>query len=415
MATASLASGTGKAADDREPFAAFLTDDATIKTLNPVASELGWSTERIQSGGIANAVRSLSVMTSPEFLIVDLSESTDARADINALAEVCEPGTVVLAVGKENDVGLYRDLINSGIQDYMVKPVTAEILREAISSAQAALQAPIGMEDAAASPQAHKVVAIIGARGGVGASTIATSLSWILAHELDRHVAELDLDVHFGTSALTFDLEPGRGLCDALENPGRVDGLFIERAMIKESEKFSILGAEAPVTEPLNPDPAALAHLLSELKNSFEVVVVDCPRGIVTNHPHLLQEVTNIVIVADLSLAATRDTIRLLSFAQEAAPSANLLLITSKVAPGMNNEVTQKDFETSVERKADWIIPLDTKSALVSAKKGKSMPQAAKGSKPVRACRELAERILGVSKKEEKTPLWAKITEATKK
>jgi pilus assembly protein CpaE len=414
MATASLASGSGKAADDREPFAAFLTDDATIKTLNPVANELGWSTERIQSGGIANAVRSLSVMTSPEFLIVDLSESTDPRADINALAEVCEPGTVVLAVGKENDVGLYRDLINSGIQDYMVKPVTAEILREAISSAQAALQGPAGIEEAA-SPQAHKVVAIIGARGGVGASTIATSTAWILAHELDRHVAELDLDIHFGTSALTFDLEPGRGLCDALENPGRVDGLFIDRAMIKESEKFSILGAEAPVTEPLNPDPAALAHLLSELKSTFEVVVIDCPRSVVTNNPHLLQEVTDIVIVADLSLAATRDTIRLLSFAQEAAPSANLLLITSKVAPGMNNEVTQKDFETSVERKADWTIPLDTKSALISAKKGKSMPQAAKGSKPVRVCRELAERVAGVTKKDTKAPIWAKFITAKKK
>ena len=413
MATASLASGTGSAADDREAFAAFLTDDATIKTLNPVASELGWSTERIQSGGIANAVRSLSVMTSPEFLIVDLSESTDPRADINALAEVCEPGTVVLAVGKENDVGLYRDLINSGIQDYMVKPVTAEVLREAISSAQAALQGPAAIEESL--PQAHKVVCIIGARGGVGASTIATSTAWILAHELDRHVAELDLDIHFGTSALTFDLEPGRGLCDALENPGRVDGLFIDRAMIKESDKFSILGAEAPVTEPLNPDPAALAHLISELKNGFEVVVIDCPRGVVTNHPHILQEVSDIVIVADLSLAATRDTIRLLSFVQEAAPSANITLITSKVAPGMNNEVTQKDFETSVERKADWSIPLDTKSALVSAKKGKSMPQAAKGSKPVRACRELAEKIVGVAKKKEKTPIWSKFSAATKK
>ena len=413
MATASLASGTGTAADDREAFAAFLTDDATIKTLNPVANELGWSTERIQSGGIANAVRSLSVMTSPEFLIVDLSESTDPRADINALAEVCEPGTVVLAIGKENDVGLYRDLINSGIQDYMVKPVSSEILREAISSAQAALQGPATAEESM--PQTHKVVAIIGARGGVGASTIATSTAWILAHELDRHVAELDLDIHFGTSALTFDLEPGRGLCDALENPGRVDGLFIDRAMIKESDKFSILGAEAPVTEPLNPDPAALAHLVSELKNGFEVVVIDCPRSVVTNHPHILQEVSDIVIVADLSLAATRDTIRLLSFAQEAAPNANLILITSKVAPGMNNEVTLKDFETSVERKADWSIPLDTKSALVSAKKGKSMPQAAKGSKPVRACRELAERIVGVAKKNEKAPIWSKFSATTKK
>ena len=222
---ASLSSDTAKNNDQREAFAAFVCDEATTQTLGPIVAEQGWSAERIQGGGIANAVRSLTVMQSPEFLIVDLTESENPRSDINALAEVCEPGTVVLAVGNENDVGLYRDLVNSGIHDYLVKPVTSDVLREAIVTAEAALHEPAGGEDVVALP--NRICAVIGVRGGVGASALTTGCAWIMAHELDRQVALLDLDIHFGTDALAFDLEPGRGLCDALENPSRVDGLFL--------------------------------------------------------------------------------------------------------------------------------------------------------------------------------------------
>lgn len=413
MATASLASRSGKSQGQREAFGAFISDDTSIKTITPIVSEYGWSTERIQGGGIANAVRSLSVMTSPEFLIVDLTDCDDPRTDINALAEVCEPGTVVLALGTENDVGLYRDLINSGIQDYMVKPVTGEQIREAIASAQAALLEPTDTADQGAA--ARKLVAVIGVRGGVGCSTLATSCSWIIANEMNRNVAILDLDFHFGTTALTFDLEPGRGLCDALENPGRVDGLFIERAMIKESENLSILGAEAPLAEPLTPDPAALSHLIEELTHNFEIVVMDVPRPIATSHPHILSDVTDIILLSDLSLAGTRDTIRTLAFVQETAPNANLYLVVDRVAPGMNNEVSLKDYETSVERKADWQVPLDTKSALMAAKKGKSMPQAAKASKMVKVFQEIAERIIGISSAVAKKSIWSRLPSVSKK
>lgn len=407
MSTASLTSGNSDG--DREAFSAFITDDSTIKALSPIVAEYGWSTDRIQGGGIANAVRSLSVMTSPEFLVVDLSDSDDPRGDINALAEVCEPGTVVLAVGTQNDVSLYRDLINSGIQDYLLKPLTVDMVKDAINTAQAALLEPAATADPGG-PESHKVIAVIGVRGGVGASTLATSTGWLIGNELNRDVAILDLDVHFGTTALTFDLEPGRGLCDALENPGRVDGLFIERAMIKESEHLSILGAEAPMAEPMNPDPAALSHLVEELTQTFEIVIIDAPRNIVTAHPHLLNDVTDIIVVSDLSLAATRDTIRMMAFVAENAPAANCLLIVDQVAVGMNNEVTLKDFETSVERKADWAVPLDIKSALIAAKKGKSLPQAVPSSKIVRSFKEIAERITGISAAaEKKQPVWAKL------
>src|SRR3546814_5772080 len=75
-----------------------------------------WPVEKCNKGGLRNAVQSLSVSASPNILFVDMSESGDPINDINALAEVCEPGTVVIAAGQVNDVRLYRDLLSSGIQ-----------------------------------------------------------------------------------------------------------------------------------------------------------------------------------------------------------------------------------------------------------------------------------------------------------
>ena len=117
----------------RDPFTAFVCDDATADMLRPVAVEHGWSPEKVNKGGLRNAVQSLSVSASPNILFVDLSESADPLNDINALAEVCEPGTIVIAAGTVNDVRLYRDLVASGIHDYLLKPFDDERFRKTIA------------------------------------------------------------------------------------------------------------------------------------------------------------------------------------------------------------------------------------------------------------------------------------------
>ena len=91
---------------NRDPFAAFVCDDATLDQLRPAIIEMGWPPEKCNKGGLRNAVQSLSISASPAILLVDLSESGDPLNDINALAEVCEPGTVVIAIGQVNDVRL---------------------------------------------------------------------------------------------------------------------------------------------------------------------------------------------------------------------------------------------------------------------------------------------------------------------
>ncbi|MFQ5346583.1 MAG: CpaE family protein [Rhodothalassiaceae bacterium] len=383
-----------QASEEREPFGAYICDTETAELLEVVAREQGWRAERIHKGGIANAVRSLSVMRSPEFLIVDLAESEEPLSDINALADVCEPGTVVLALGSTNDVRLYRDLLASGIHDYLLKPLDATQLRE---STLLALSAMTEQPEAAPEPEAGETqsIAIIGTRGGVGASTIASGLSWILAEENKARVALLDLDIQFGTAALTFDLEPGRGLCDALENPNRVDSLFIERATLKVTDHLSVLGAEAPLGDPIAPDPGALVHLHDTLADSFDRLVVDLPRSMANSYPGLLESVNDVIAVTELTLAATRDTIRLLAFVKDKAPSARVHLVVNRVPPPAQQEVSEKDFAASIERDIDFRIPLDRKSALLAAKKGRPLPQAVPGAKPVRELRALAAALAG--------------------
>src|SRR5690606_18951041 len=135
-----------------------------------------------------------------------------------------------------------------------------------------------------------------------------------------RSTAVLDLDVHFGTGALSLDLEPGRGLTDAVENPSRIDGLFIERAMVRANENLAILSAEAPINQPLLTDGSAYYQLEEELRAAFEATFVDLPRNILVQHPHLVLESSAVVLVTEFTLAAARDTIRILSWLKSNAP-----------------------------------------------------------------------------------------------
>ena len=366
---------------NREPFTAYVCDELTAEALRPVVTEFGWSVEKINKGGLRNAIQSLSVSASPQILFVDLAESGDPLNDINALAEVCEPGTMVIAAGQVNDVRLYRDLVSSGIQDYLLKPLHPEMLREAFGHAQALLNAPKHVEISTDRP--HCSVAVIGTRGGVGASTIATSIAWLLAEKERRATALLDLDVHFGTGALSLDLEPGRGLTDAIDNPSRIDGLFIERAMVKASEKLSVLSAEAPINAPLVTDGAAFALLQEEMRTAFECTVVDLPRTMLIQHPQLTSEVQLGVIVTELTLASARDTIRILSWMKTNAPQTQLFVLANRMHAGGQLEISRKDFEGSIERKIDYLVPFDQKLAAQAAKLGKPIVEVGKTSKTV--------------------------------
>nr|WP_295370571.1 pilus assembly protein CpaE [uncultured Sphingosinicella sp.] len=367
------------AASLRDSFSAYVCDEATADLLRPIAVEHGWAPEKVNKGGLRNAVQSLSVSASPNILFVDLSESGDPLNDINALAEVCEPGTVVIAAGQVNDVRLYRDLVASGIQDYLLKPFTPDQVRDAFAHAQMTISGPRVNEPSVERP--HVMAAVIGVRGGVGASTIATSLAWLMGDKAGRSTALLDLDIHFGTGALALDLEPGRGLTDAIENPSRIDGLFIERAMVRANDKLSVLSAEAPINQPLLTDGSAFFQLQEEMRAAFETTIIDLPRSMLVQHPHLVNDAHVAVVVVEFTLAATRDAIRILSWLKANAPQSRVLVVANKAASGSQQEISRGEFEKSIERKVDIVIPLDAKVAAQTAKLGQPLAKTATNAK----------------------------------
>lgn len=383
-----------KPGGNRDPFAAFVCDEAALDVLRPVVIEMGWQSEKCAKGGLRNAVQSLSVAASPNILLVDLSESGDPLSDINGLAEVCEPGTVVIAIGQVNDVRLYRDLLASGIHDYLLKPLSAGQVRDALNHAQAVFAAPRASDPDAA--KRHISTAVVGTRGGVGASTLATSLAWLFSTDHGLPTALLDLDVHFGTGALALDLEPGRGLTDAIDSPSRIDGLFIERAMIRANENLAILSAEAPISAPLMTDGSAFVQLEEEFRQAFEMTVIDLPRNMLINFPHLLAEVNVVVLAAEMTLASARDTIRILSWLKANAAHAQPIVVANKVQTAVS-EISKADFEASIERAIDFTVPYDAKTAANAAKLGQTFVDANRAGKAAVAMRQIADRVIGAS------------------
>lgn len=375
----------------RATFSAFVSDDPSTNALYHLCSEFGWASDTIYGGGLQNAIQTLAVSASPSILFVDLSHTQNPLVDINALAEVCEPGTMVIACGHLNDVRLYRELLASGIQDYLLKPLQLDQLRDAFVHAQALLsEAKTG----SSAPEKNPVsLGILGVRGGCGATSFATSLAWSLATNQGRLTALLDLDLHFGTGALQLDLEPGRGLTEAIENPTRIDGLFLERSMIKAGDRLSVLSAEAPLLEPVISDGTGFLALQQEVISSFECTVVDLPRGLVLYQPQLIDMLGHLILVSELTLASARDCCRLLAWLKSVAPHVQPLVVANKAGSGSASEISRGEFEKAIERQVDLVSPDDPKTARQAAKLGKPLTAANPNSRLATGIETLAGKL----------------------
>jgi len=337
----------------RPPFLAFVTDAATETAITDCAAQLAIAHFRVQRGGIAKAVQYLDAERSPQILIVDISDVDLPVSKVQELAEVCEPAVTVIAVGKNNDIGLYRDLIQAGITEYIVKPVTPQLLAKALleksaDGATAAISRKLGM-----------LVACVGARGGVGATTIAVGLAWHLANRQSRRVALLDLDLQHGHCALALNIRPTPGWREALTNPMRVDPVFLERIMATQGERLAVLSAEESLRDDLQFTEEAVQTSVSLLRAQVHYVIVDVPRIAAAPYRWALEMADFRVIVADQTLQSARDAARLCAaFAEDGARHRNLLVVNRAGEAG-RHAVTVQEMQNVLEMRPNVIIPYD--------------------------------------------------------
>ena len=370
---------------ERAGVVAIVHDQATLDRIQGVIRELQLDDELSFEATLDAALRRIHEGLKPRVLVIDLSESPAPISELSAVRAVGGSDLKILALGMVNDVGVYRDMIAAGATDYLVKPPGREQLTSLFEKNHGGGGATGGL---------GQVIAFLGSRGGVGTTTTAVSCGWIFAEERKERCAIVDLDLHFGTVALKLDSDPGNGLCEALEQPSRIDSLFIERAMIKVSENLRILAAEAAVAEPQVIDTGAIDVLLYELRRKFAWVLVDLPRFITPIHRVVLSTANRALLLCERSLAGLRDTIRLQTLLRDQAPQTRLFLIESG-AHGDRATVGKGEFEKAVGKSFDATLTYDTKAAGAAANAGQPVPLAAPRSAYAKEIRQLVENFAG--------------------
>jgi pilus assembly protein CpaE len=382
---------------DRVGVIAIVHDQATLDRIQGVIRELQLDDELSFEATLDAALRRVHEGAAPRVLVIDLSESPAPISELSAARAVGGADLKILALGTVNDVGLYRDMIAAGATDYLVKPPGREQLTAVFEKNTGGGGGTGGL---------GQVVAFLGSRGGVGTTTAAVSCAWIFAEERKERCALVDLDLHYGTVALKLDSDPGNGLCEALEQPSRIDSLFIERAMIKVSENLRILAAEAAVSDPQVIDTGAIDVLLYELRRKFAWVIVDLPRFVTPIHRVVLSTASRAILVCERSLAGLRDTIRMQTLLREQAPQTRLFLVESG-AHGDRATVGKGEFEKAVGKPFDATLSYDPKGAGAAANAGQPVPLAAPRSAYSKEIQQLVGNFAGVPASETKKRRFA--------
>ena len=258
----------------------------------------------------------------------------------------------MIAVGNRNEIGLYRDLLHAGVTDYVVKPVSPQLLAKALTSKQ--------VRAGEASPIYKKLgtlIAFVGARGGVGTTTLAVNTAWHLANRQTRRVALVDLDLQNGDCALALEIKPTSGLSEALANPLRIDNTLLERIMAPVGARLFVLSSEEPLSEDLHFTAVAVETLVSVLREQFHYVILDVPRIPAAPYRRALELADFRIVVADQTLRSVRDTVRLRTALGEGDGKLRNLLVVNRHGEGGRHAVTLQEMQHVLEVKPRTIIP----------------------------------------------------------
>lgn len=374
-------------------FLAFVCDQESKGIIESIALQhLGLETE-VHLGHSSQAIEYLKSKRTPKILLIDLSGVDLPASEIQKLADICEPGVEVITIGDRNEVGIFRSLMELGVGDYIAKPLNAELLAKSI---ERLLEGESGQEKATHGfTHLGKGIAFIGARGGVGTSTILANCAATMAIQHSKRVALVDLDRQLGVQSRLFDLKPGNGLRELFESPERMDPVFIDRAMAQYNDHLYILSTEEGLNEKYVNSPRAQVSLLKILKDQFHYSFLDLPRHFMDDQNTLLfKQVEMVVIIADLTILSMRDTVRILKLLNASKKtSRRILIVANRVNAYKEGELPRKTFEDAIERKIDHLIPFDALNPLVALNMGQTAVE--QGGVLAKGVEGLVELLLG--------------------
>ena len=361
---------------------------------------------KIQMGGITAAVEAYRHSATPNVIIIEAENRADEiLGGLDQLAEVCDAGTRVVVVGRINDVTLYRELTRRGVSDYLIAPVgTIDIVRSICGLYSAPDAKPVG-----------RIVAVVGAKGGVGASTIAHNIAYAIGRDLGIDSVVADLDLPFGTAGLDYNQDPPQGIADAVFSPDRIDAGFVDRLLSKCTDHLSLLAAPATLDRVYDFGAEAFDSIIDTLRNSVPCIVLDVPHQWAGWTRRLLVSADDILVVASPDLANLRNAKNMVDLLRVARPNDHRpYYCLNQVGVPKRPEITPADFAKALEDQPLAVIPFDPQLFGTAANNGQMIAEVSSGHKTAEMLRQLAQVLTGRAEAKRArggllTPLLAKL------
>lgn len=341
----------------RAKFKAFVKNKDSLASIEEFAKKSSYPDGAVNKGDIKSACEAFEDDRTPEFLLVEVAGKQAQKAfdELDKLANLCEPDTKVIISGDIDELSFYKELIGMGVYEYLLNPIKPEQLERTFSKKSSPAAEGAAAEEAAPREDS-KVIVVIGTRSGAGASTLAVNLAGIFASR-EYPTAIVDLDPEFGSIPLMVDVEPSRGLVDALEKPERVDSLFLDRVMTKVNDSLFVMGAEKNLQEKLKISDEAPEKVVKQLRAKFAYVIVDLPN--IDHFAHGVLQNYDVLAVTELSLGGLRDAMRITDLVEDTLKNKDIKFIANKVGLNKKFETQQKDFEEGLGKKLEALLPFE--------------------------------------------------------
>jgi pilus assembly protein CpaE len=344
---------------------------------------------KLQMGGVAAAAEAYRGSPTPNVIIIESEgRSEELLAGLDQLSDVCDPGTRVIVIGKVNDIVLYRELVRRQISDYLIAPIGVIDVIRAVSGLFTAPEAkPVG-----------RTVAIVGAKGGVGASTVAHNIAWAIARDVHLDAVIADLDLPFGTAGLDYNQDPPQGIADAVFSPERIDTGFVDRLLSKCTDHLSLLAAPATLERVYDFGGDAFDGVFDILRTSVPVIVLDVPHVWTAWSKRVLVGADEIMIVAAPDLANLRNVKNMMDMLRQARPNdAAPQYCLNQVGVPKRPEIKSADFAKALEVEPAAIIPFEPQMFGTAANNGQMIAEVAAGHRAAETFRQLAQGLTGRS------------------
>jgi pilus assembly protein CpaE len=363
----------------------------TVETAAAVRSagedrRLGKAHLTVQMGGTAAAVEAYRTVPTPNVIILETEGSTDILAGLDQLATVCDAGTRVVVIGSDNDVAPYRELVRRGVSDYVIGPVNAlDVVRSICSLFSASEAVAVG-----------RMIAIVGAKGGVGASTVAHNVAWAIARDLALDSVVIDLDLAFGTASLDYNQDPLQGIHNAVFSTDRLDTSLMDRLLAKCTDHLSLLAAPATLDRVYDFGAEAFDSIFDTLRMTTPCIVLDLPHQWSAWTKRALVGADDILIVAEPDLANMRNTKNMLNLLKASRPNDRTpQYCLNQVRMPKRPEITAREFAKAIESQPIAAIPFDSRMFGEAANNGQMIAEISAKHRTTEMFLQIAQRLTG--------------------